>query len=56
MGKSSLVERSFAETTRKRIQRGVFKSVDELKHIMDYLDNHQALRLDQAKQASESLH
>jgi hypothetical protein len=40
MGKSSLVERLFAETTRKRIHRGVFKSVDELKHIMDYLNNH----------------
>ena len=36
-----MVERFFAEITRKRIRRGVFKSVDELKHaIMDYLDNH----------------
>jgi hypothetical protein len=40
MGKSSswlnLVERFFAETTRKRIHRGVFKNVDELKQaIMD---------------------
>ena len=35
------VERFFAEITRKRIRRGVFKSVDELKQaIMDYLDNH----------------
>jgi hypothetical protein len=45
MGKSSswlnLVERFFAETSRKRIHRGVFKSVDELKQaITDYLDNH----------------
>ena len=33
--------RFFAEITRKRIRRGVFKSVDELKQaIMDYLDNH----------------
>src|SRR5450830_1915886 len=31
----------FDEITRKRIRRGVFKSVDELKQaIMDYLDNH----------------
>jgi hypothetical protein len=36
-----MVERFFAEITRKRIRRGVFKSVDELKQaIMDYLDNH----------------
>jgi hypothetical protein len=29
------------ETTRKRIRRGVFKSVDELKQaIIDYLDKH----------------
>jgi hypothetical protein len=36
-----MVERFFAEITRKRIRRGIFKSVDELKHtIMDYLDNH----------------
>jgi hypothetical protein len=35
-----MVERFFAEITRKRIRRGVFKSVDELKQaIMDYLDN-----------------
>src|ERR1700728_2204117 len=35
------VERFFAEITRKRIRRGVFKSVDELKRaIMDYLDKH----------------
>jgi hypothetical protein len=45
MGKSSswhnLIERFFAETSRKRIRRGVFKSVDELKQaITDYLDNH----------------
>ena len=36
-----MVERFFAEITRKRIRRGVFKSVDELKRaIMDYLDKH----------------
>ena len=36
-----MVERFFAEITRKRIRRGVFKSVDELKQaIMDYLNNH----------------
>jgi hypothetical protein len=45
MGKASSwlnsVERFFAETTRKRIHRGVFKSVHELKQaITDYLDNH----------------
>jgi hypothetical protein len=28
----NMVERFFAEITRKRIRRGVFKSVDELKH------------------------
>src|SRR5438552_18626758 len=33
---AQLVERFFAEITRKRIRRGVFKSVDELKQaIMD---------------------
>ena len=33
----NMVERFFAEITRKRIRRGVFKSVDELKQaIMDY--------------------
>jgi hypothetical protein len=38
-----MVERFFAEITRKRIRRGVFKSVNELKHaIKDYLDNHNA--------------
>src|SRR5580693_8494617 len=37
----NMVERFFAELTRKRIRRGVFKSVDELKQaIMNYLDNH----------------
>jgi len=37
----NMVERFFAEITRKRIRRGVFKSVDKLKQaIMDYLDNH----------------
>jgi hypothetical protein len=37
----NMVERFFAEITRKRIRRGVFKSVDELQQaIMDYLDNH----------------
>ena len=39
----NMVERFFAEITRKRIRRGVFKSVAELKNaIMDYLDNHNA--------------
>jgi transposase len=37
----NMVERFFAEITRKRIRRGVFKSVDELEQaIMDYLDKH----------------
>jgi hypothetical protein len=37
----NMVERFFAEITRKRIRRGVFKSVDELKQaIMNYLNNH----------------
>ena len=36
-----MVERFFAEITRKRIRRGVFKSVLELKAaIMEYLENH----------------
>jgi hypothetical protein len=36
-----MVERFFGEITIKRIRRGVFKSVDELKQaIMDYLDKH----------------
>jgi hypothetical protein len=36
-----MVERFCAKITRKRIRRGVFKSVDELKRaIMDYLDKH----------------
>jgi transposase len=39
----NMVERFFAEITRKRIRRGVFKSVGELKSaIMDYLENHNA--------------
>jgi hypothetical protein len=38
-----MVERFFAEITRKRIRRGAFKSVAKLKSpIMDYLDNHNA--------------
>ena len=37
----NMVERFFAEITRKRIRRGVFNSVEELKQaIMDYLDKH----------------
>jgi transposase len=37
----NMVERFFAEITRKRIRRGVFNSVDELKQaIIDYLDKH----------------
>lgn len=36
-----MVERFFAEITRNRIRRGVFKSVPQLKAaIMEYLDNH----------------
>lgn len=39
----NMVERFFAEITRKRIRRGVFKSVAELESaIMTYLDNHNA--------------
>ena len=39
----NLVERFFAEITRKRIRRGVFKSVADLEDaIVDYLDHHNA--------------
>jgi transposase len=39
----NLVERFFAEITRKRIRRGVFTSVADLKAaIRDYLDHHNA--------------
>jgi len=39
----NMVERFFAEITRKRIRRGIFKSVVELKEaIMEYLENHNA--------------
>jgi hypothetical protein len=67
-----MVERFFAEITRKRIRRGVFKSVGELESaIMEYLEKSQcrskAVHLDQvsrrnsgkvarAKQAEESQH
>ena len=67
-----MVERLFAEITRDRIRRGVFKSVPELKAaIMDYLDNHNAEpkpfvwtrsageileKVARAKQMLESLH
>jgi hypothetical protein len=38
-----MVERFFAEITRNRIRRGVFKSVAELKAaITDYLEKHNA--------------
>ena len=38
-----MVERFFAEITRKRIRRGAFKSVAELKDaIMQYLEKHNA--------------
>jgi len=38
-----MVERFFAEITRNRIRRGVFKSVAHLKAaIIDYLENHNA--------------
>ena len=37
----NMVERFFAEITRNRIRRGVFKSVPQLKAaIMEYIDNH----------------
>jgi len=68
----NMVERFFAEITRKRIRRGVFKSVDELEQaIMDYLDHHNGnpkpyvwtksateilAKVARAKQASESQH
>jgi len=39
----NMVERFFAEITGKRIRRGAFKSVAELKSaIMEYLDTHNA--------------
>src|SRR4030095_7294644 len=39
----NMVERFFAEITRKRIRRGAFKSVAELKSaILKYLENHNA--------------
>jgi hypothetical protein len=39
----NLVERFFAEITSKRIRRGVFRSVADLKEaILDYLDCHNA--------------
>jgi transposase len=39
----NMIERFFAEITRKRIRRGVFTSVAELKAaIMQYLENHNA--------------
>ena len=39
----NMVERFFAEITRKRIRRGAFKSVAELKDaIIEYLENHNA--------------
>ena len=39
----NMVERFFAEITRKRIRRGAFQSVTELKSaIMEYLENHNA--------------
>ena len=38
-----MVKRFFAEITRKRIRRGAFKSVAQLKSaIMHYLQNHNA--------------
>jgi DDE superfamily endonuclease len=39
----NMVERFFAEITRKRIRRGAFKSVPELENaIMEYLEKHNA--------------
>ena len=68
----NMVERFFGEITRKRIRRGVFKSVAELEQaIMDYLKNHNAdpkpyvwtksaaeifQKIARAKQVLESLH
>jgi transposase len=68
----NLVERFFAEITRKRIRRGVFRSVVELQmDINDYLDQHNAEpkpfvwtasassiieKVNRGKQALESLH
>ena len=65
-----MVERFFADITRKRIRRGVFKSPDEMvRAIMDYLDKHNGqpkpyvwtktaaeifTKVARAKQASES--
>jgi hypothetical protein len=38
-----MVERFFADNTRKRIRRGIFTSVAELEEaIMEYLQNHNA--------------
>ena len=67
-----MVERFFAEITRNRVRRGVFKSVADLKSaIMQYLENHNANpkpfvwtksageileRVARAKQALESVH
>jgi hypothetical protein len=68
----NMVERFFAEITRNRIRRGVFKSVTELQTtIMEYLENHNAdpkpfiwtksageilEKVTRAKQALESQH
>ena len=68
----NLVERFFAEITRKRIRRGVFHSIVELQMaINDYLDQHNAdptpfvwtasassivEKVNRGKQALESLH
>jgi hypothetical protein len=39
-----MVERFFAEITRKRIRRGTFKSVAELKSaIMEYINGHRGI-------------
>lgn len=67
-----MVERFFAETTDKRIRRGIFRSVAELQSaIMTYLEQHNANpkpfvwtapaldileKVARAKQALESLH
>ena len=68
----NMVERFFAEITQKRIRRGIFKSLAQLKDaIMDYLDHHNANpkpftwtksageileKVARAKHAFESLH
>ena len=55
-----MVERFFAEITRNRIRRGVFKSVEELKQAKPYVWTKTAAeifsKVARAKQALESQH